>query len=810
MAPGLSDKRDDAAIPPYCDEALVDVTTTCKELGCVLGICDETSDKISRRVLSDNVSTSIPGIDVTIGFSERDVACFLGNTLGGRKFIALYSALATAFDPPECAAVLAVLIGHLLAQKGGHEMMTAERLSPLLSQIDERCQLSGFSNRTVSYEIKIAGELRARGHEAGSPSRLAKTPVVEAVARLVELLVLLQAGDSGNGDRRPKAIKIRAGRCAPWIAAFLHWWLGKASPIYLQEDEPPRWKAFNLHEDTGVGIELVFSTDNTRESVGIRALYALTEWEDFEFDLGQRERYAGLICVDTYFRLMLNAFRLNQGQAKEAAGEAIPYALREVRKGLKMCSGGCVSRDRWGAPCEIIAGIVDRQFQLRQQHESSGNDRLAVTSVPFEPFPERPDINKVLRLVEGCEGKHMQDLTRKMLGRAVYQHPQARAFLSKRYAAERAEWKAMSFATQFPVTEPSDTTIFLEQMAHIVATILAVSLFHDPERLLLTPDPFVWKGPALRRSTVISAIFKLFSKKKACCDVTEWHRVCRILAGEPQEDAEAQDTTISCYAGQAVWPDIVFARNLPKVEDSYLRLSWCRGALVYGGSGTQTQYHRVIGVDSRTQPDRLSRDRFKFPTRLGASNLCTGKTRLKLVAAPHGQVLECALRIRVRENGSWFVIGYADPSGILKSLAPAERLVRCAHQADAAFDLPQPREVDAGTDAGESSAPAPAREVYLCHPENALPWWWDWAARATDVEVAEKDLTRDELTPSGPLRESRGRPGLVAVVPVAGDEGLRLASLAKPVGAHVAVREAACAECCVRFCREFGFDILVL
>ncbi|KAI1091757.1 hypothetical protein F5B19DRAFT_493167 [Rostrohypoxylon terebratum] len=58
--------------------------------------------------------------------------------------------------------------------------------------------------------------------------------------------------------------------------------------------------------------------------------------------------------------------------------------------------------------------------------------------------------------------------------------------------------------------------------------------------------------------------------------------------------------------------------------------------------------------------------------------------------------------------------------------------------------------------------------------------------------------------------DAHGYPGAIAVIATAGDETMRMFALAKPVGAHVALRNKACVECCLKFCKENGFEILGL
>ncbi|KAI1400945.1 hypothetical protein F4819DRAFT_460037 [Hypoxylon fuscum] len=764
---GHSGSWDDVQFSRYSNKDYLKVTSACQELGDVLGICSETYNAVAGRVLADCSSTSIGEINVTIGFFQGDVACFLCHTSGGRKFFAIVCTLITAFDSSETAQVLETLMQlHLTREKGQYP--TAEQLVPLILAIDGRCQLSGFSSLVVDYEIMLS---RVRGYETVVPNRLGKTPDVEAVVMLIQLLLNLQAG--GSGSRSPAVVEIHGYRCVPWIAAFLRWWYRKQSLIYLEEDMPERNETFTTSE-TDISIKLKIPTsDSAPESVKIRARYSETEFNDYNFGLGRADHYLGLVSIETFFRLMLSAFKLDRGQANKAALEVIPYALSKARRALTMCSEGCVSPDSWGKACEITQSIESKKSRLWQQPEPSGANRLNVSPDRFEPFPERAEINSILQRVRGLENGHMQDLfnSKGNLGNSIWEHREASVFLEHEvHAAERVEWER-GFRSQFtPLDAPGATTQFSEQMAHIVATILALSLFRDPEQLLVRPDPFLWQFPELRPSTIISAISNIFSGKEGCCDVMEWHRVCRKLAGAQPEEAQGQpkrDAVVSCYAGQAMWPAITFACRIPGCDESYLRLLWRRGNLYQ--VPTWNRYRLIAGYDSRTPPAALPTgpDPALAPAgplapHAAAGNPITFEAGLLNLCDTE---LSCSL---VRRRADATPPTFADPNGVLKCLAAAQRLAACPHKPDAPLVV-HPHNA----------------ALRLCAPEDARPWCWD------HVREGAED-------------------GAVVAVPVAGDERARFFALAKPVGAHVAVRVGACAECCVRFCAGVGVRILVL
>ncbi|KAI1805965.1 hypothetical protein F4811DRAFT_551391 [Daldinia bambusicola] len=824
---------DNANFVPILGEDIPGITSACERLGDVLGIHDETCEEVKEHVATNYECAVLESLGITIGFPRQGIIQYLGSRPGGRRFLALVCALGTAFGTSESAQVVANLMSSHL-KLGEMSCPTAEKLCPLLNTIEAQCNFSNFANHVADYEITLARELRKRHFGPACPGRLDKTPDTDAVTKLVQLLLLRKAADPA--ERRPKAITIQAGSCVPWLVAFLRWWLRKTPMVYIGGGDGGQHQQANQQQfekliqgETSIGIKLSFpfcptQKDNAPELVRVRAVYSPSHWEDWTFRHGRAEqRYGGLVSIPTYFRLMLSAFRLDQGQAYQAAVEVVPYALSEARKSLTLCSEGCVARGRWGAPCDITTDLAGAKSKLwlqsREEEEEDKENKGAVLaselakirSGRFEPFPERAGINSILRLVSGCEGKHMQDLRSKQMGLPIYGHKEAAAFLGQaKHEAEREAWVAGGiFRPQLPLGQPGATTVFVEQMAHVVATILALSLFRDPERLMVRPDPLVWRSGELAPSTVISAICRVFRGQTACCDVTEWHRVCRKLAGGSEEggrpEMERRNVIISSGGGQAVWPATIVGTKLPASDESYLRLLWCRGKIF--NSHVQRSYRSVVAKNSLVTPDWVLSQSASATGMMtaDAGRQLAEKTRYVYNSVFHpqsNQVLECSMVRTLEYEGNRITSAALDPTGVVKSLASAERIESCPHDETAPADI-----VSTTTNVlGNDRAAFP--DMYLCTPENPLPWLRDWACRADDEQVSQQGLS--ELLQHVRSMGGGPAPSAVAVIPTAGDDRLRIFTLSKPVGAHVAIRGHACLACSVKFCKYFGFSVLVL
>ncbi|KAI6084087.1 hypothetical protein F4821DRAFT_280375 [Hypoxylon rubiginosum] len=701
----------------FQSEKFLSVTSACLEMGSCLGISSETCKRVEQRVLENPHSTPITPITpigAEVGFSHQDVTSYLGSTLPGAKFLALVCPLVTAFDPVECAEVLAgVMECYPKVKEGRHP--GAGAIVPLVSAIDARCELSGFAEHVVDYEILFTRRFRDK-----VKPRPCKTPSPKAILRLI---YLLQMGDLLN--TKLKSVNICAGVCLPWIAAFIHWWLDIKLEMEPLDDYDESFGAFKTEK--GVHITLgALLNESEFDQIEITAFrYSPLARNRQSFESGRLESYGGLVAIKSYFSLMLNAFQLDQGDAAEETEEVIPYALNDAYIRLRLCSERCISPRKL---CDLATRIA---------HSKRPGGDLRVVSSRFEPFPERSTVKKILHLVKGCEGESMHD------------------------------WKSGSRSRPAPPPTLEPRTIFAEQIAQIVATILALSLFYNPEELLIRPDPFVWRTFQTRPSTIISAIKKAFTGEDASCDVMEWHRICRKLAGdrggEAQEGEQQKqwETIIACFAGQVVWPAITFGLEIPKHE-SYLRLHWRRGHVRL--KSFPQVYSRVIGVNSRIDPGDVSQGEPELP--LGPVEF---KMEDEKSSGARGRVLLCSM-VRQSVHGSGTV--EANPCDVFKSLSSAEQLRWCPHA-----------DIDTDTDANIGTEDE------------------------SDV-VSSGIRTPDEL-PHGLDEIGETKLGTVAIVPAVDNDRLRFFALATSTGAHVAVGYEACDKCCIKFCTKFGINVLV-
>ncbi|KAI0007334.1 hypothetical protein F4779DRAFT_619684 [Xylariaceae sp. FL0662B] len=735
---------------------------TCGELGDILVTCNETCKKIQNTIDTGLKPSPLRDLGAVIGFSEYDCAAFLrqstsiGGSDAGLKFLALASALVTAFDPAESAEVLLLVIKKLIPQRAQHP--TVAQLYQIMDSVEGRCNLLGFANEVVQYETKITNLLRQRGYKGDTRGRLATIPPKEVIVKLVELFtqLKLRTGDSGNDT-----ILIHAYSCAPWIAAFVDMCYGETPLVLVVPPDQGKITGW-----TGLRICIaVKPTDDATRRVQITPNTTKPDPSSWLFSLSSNKYYGGVVNVKRYFQLLFTAFKLDQGQANKAAVEAIPHALYQARYGLTMCFEGCVNRARGGELCETTKNIME--------WKSTGNNRT-ICSNRFEPFPSNADIRKVLQLIKGLENAHMKPPNR--IG-PVFSLPQVESFLvHQNFEQERAEWQAE--ISRQPGVGIGPVAIFEEQIAHIVATILAISLFKQAEMIMLNPDTHIWTCPELVPSTIISAIRNTFRRGEGCCDVTEWHRACRILTGQRPNVQEQECSLVdafTCYRGQVICPAVLDKMSIPGPDESYLTLHWARGDLKVNNK----RHQRFVGRDTRSPRYFNDKPQYEPLERFDYNMYPSAAVDYQLLDPRIRGIRQLSLTIR---DGTLNYGLYADPCGAIKNLASAERLDRCAHEPNAPLDMRK----------------FSGLKIHICHPTETLPWWNEWARRASEEELSGLRVDKASLEYA------------LYIVPVSGIDSLRLYALSKPVGAHIAVRQNACVSCCIEFCMETGLNILVL
>ncbi|KAI1442965.1 hypothetical protein F5Y02DRAFT_429252 [Annulohypoxylon stygium] len=805
------------------------VATAYEKFGEMLSICDETCQQVEQTVGTFNREIDLAIFGVAIGFSDADAMRYFINTKGGLKFVALVCALVTAFGSRECAEILAQSMKHYLS-RAKKQYPTAEELLPLIRSIHDRCQLSGFADRIVNYEIKFIHHLLDLG--ATCPSRLGKTPAMALVIKIISMLQDLQADHADEFGFQLKAFEIRAGICALWIAAMLNWWSGKEATTYIIDRQSKKnVKLGPLHLGnvmTFVNLEIVIDQSSPPYARVLEFYPSMTKDLDSIDGIGKAEQYGGLVTISSYFRLMLCAFRLDRGEGEKAILEALPFVLAAAQSSLAVCSGACVTHDRWGSPCFHDLKRDRTQKGLRQQpgrqpdqqeqrSPRSDDPSSQIYTTTFKPFPSRPEIDRVLMLVPGCGLKKVQGISE-----PVHQYRSAATFVQSQNMD--SQWFRALFKSQLPpILHKGPVTRFTEQVAHVAATILALSLFEAVETLLVRPDPMVWRRGEVKPSTVISAICRVFGGEKACCDVEEWHRICRILAGddgsrekdeEIKPPVENDGTIVSCVGGQAVMSLIPFQKDLPGDDESFLKLNWRRGNMFHKHS--LRRCHKLTGSDSYSLQVRASMDAFEVPPGLTASHLSPDQHWAMVVReTPRQGILECAMVYHADEGEGGNLRRWINRGGMLRTLASTERIEACMHPPSSSVDIPAHAEQVRGPktiSANTSSASSPL-VVYPCGPGNPFPWFWECTkfinhelkgeGRAAVLKTVAKYSRRSSV-------DAHGYPGAIAVVSTYGDNNLRMFALSKPVGAHAALRHGACVECCLKFCKENEFEILVL
>ena len=294
----------------------------------------------------------------------------------------------------------------------------------------------------------------------------------------------------------------------------------------------------------------------------------------------------------------------------------------------------------------------------------------------------------------------------------------------------------------------------LRNLSFIAADVLALSLFDFPESLLVQLNNFRSTGK------LKSAIFEILSTGKAA--LCPWNAVLEAslnIIGHSISDTVSKNRWVmSCYRGQAVYPRLFETNQLE--DDGYLRLSWAQGLLRYQDETYEQAlapftFHALSSV-------HLNQSSLRTPVLTSSCNFFPRD--------------ELTWRISTEENILEVILSIADPVGTLRSascsptmvlstLASAIILKACPHSAESKLSKADP----------------------LCEYSHFL-------APLGVTTVGE----RREGSPT------------ITVVPVDGNNGLRMISLAAYTSPFpVVLRSKACLSCCLEVCRRGGYPVVI-
>ncbi|CAF9911630.1 hypothetical protein IMSHALPRED_010529 [Imshaugia aleurites] len=527
----------------------------CEKFGATLAMCPETNKKMEDLIIKVSGPKFVRFMTAQIGYSANDCATQLSRSFAGVQFLGLAAALVSSVGMFEGADALSAM---LMASASDKTLLpTVRQLKDLLGAMEHRLNRSGFSDTWVGYQILLSeglGPYYEQSHDHKNMlTELMRYPGADSISKLVEAFrELNRVGDA-------TAITIQAAYCAPWVMAFTRWCLGIPPSTYLPDrqallDQPEsRVKLFISNERNAFILEIAF-----QRSIGSPA--------DLLKSQALPRSRSGMITVECFGQMKCQEMGGETSDAYKAMSEALPYALKQICELLKL-SGGI--------------GPLD---------ETTMNKRARIVSeypmeIGTQPFPKDATISVILTRVLNSEShKYLQHLNE---GCLISDLPLVRLHLDR--LAKICTCKGCRRHSGMPDwSSYCKKSRFLSTIPLCAADILALSLFEDPETLLVLCE---YGDREYGTNSFTSAIDVIINQgKPVVCgaeDILAWGLA---MVGHTTEDVKNKNWVTSCFRGQAVYPKVFESRGI--CQPGYLRLSWAPGLLFFEGE----TYDRAIGL----------------------------------------------------------------------------------------------------------------------------------------------------------------------------------------------------------------------
>ncbi len=520
----------------------------CEKFGATLAMCPETNKKMEDLIIKVSGPKYVRFMSAQIGYSAKDSATQLSQSLAGVQFLGLAAALISTMSTFEGADALRVI---LVASASDKTLVpTARQLKDLLGVMEHRVNRSGFADIWVGYQILLSGGLRAL-HEQGYCKRpdevadLMQSPGIDGIFQMVEAFRQLnRLGDA-------TAITIRATSCAPWVMAFTRWCLGLPPSTYLPNGEA-------LLDQPASRMTLLIGNDVENASFEMAVQRSIDSPADLLQSQVSSRIPCGMVTVECFGRNRCLAIGGEESLAYAAMSEGLPYALKQA--------------------CELLQLFEDPRTAERVARDT----RVHHT----QPFPEDFIISSILTRVMNTESRRY--LKRLDEGQLISDLPLVRQHLrdlAESCACKHCQEQPMPSHERDHRQPTCKQETFLYSISQFAADILALSIFECPDGLLISLDPGRFNN---RFANKIKLIIK--SDKPTYFSVKEILACALRLVGHKDTD---RDWVISCYKGQAVYPRVYETGDIG--QPGYLVLYWAPGLLFFEGESYSRGIDRRVG-----------------------------------------------------------------------------------------------------------------------------------------------------------------------------------------------------------------------
>ncbi|KAF2470573.1 uncharacterized protein BDR25DRAFT_393691 [Lindgomyces ingoldianus] len=610
--------------------------TVCNAFGSTIAMCQETSRRIEAHVAPTPNPAIINFLQATAGYSKDDCASIMSRTLGGVQFLGLAAAIVSSMNPLEGARALDLMLRESASEESN--LPTLRQLKEFLVILEARCNLSAFADTVVGWQIFLT-EKPVLAPVLGKSTLF--TPPPEGVAHLVRAFRELHR----LGDSSASKIIIHTTSCTAWVVAFTKWCLGVPPSVFSDEGTP----ILEQPDSTVSVITRSKSNDDSQfqvevlDDIGVSLLRLAAH--------NGEQRWAGMVGIGSYGQWLLREFSFYNEATVQTLEEMLPYALHQTVTSLKF------SRYR----------LFDNSGPIDNWPETASKPNSpqiinSMLELGLTPFPEYGSISRIISLAFNMT--EQPTIRRLEEGTLIADLPVMNSYLQ---TLEKHCHCSLCSQENMAAYESCAKDRFFWNAAHMVADILALSLFHGPHA------PLIWCGHTLSsRNSFVGAIYSILTAGSINhCEIysaLEWAH--DLVGHNVLPENNPRDWIMSCYKGQVIYPAIFDYFSVRK--HGFLAMFWLPGSLRYKG-GTYSRVQSSHGPVSGEDP--ITATYTKPVSQL--CNLVPG-LRLSWKVKVGDDVLEASVSLDGM-GGTYSHITYP-PGMILPNLASALLVEACQHE----------------------------------------------------------------------------------------------------------------------------------
>ena len=604
----------------------------CERFGSTIAMSPEACLKIEKSVLPTPPTAVLRFVQGVIGYSADDCATQLGSTLAGLQFLGLAATLTTTLSVFDGATALQLMLKSSAADKT--LLPTTIQLRDLLASLEPRMHRSGFVDDVVGWYLMLSDISGMRTGREGDYS-----PSMKTVQNLVDCFRELHR--IGSATAIKATIRVRS--CAPWVIAFTKWCLGVPPSVYLDSGTPV------IEQPASKVVVIVRVSKNTQNCDDMLVV-------TIEHSIGNPETllapdthvpWTGMVTIETYGKWFLKNRRLDRKDDLHVLHRCLPYATKAVLDALK---------------------VWDRKPKMDTLTDFTNNFGEFIT-VPFRG--DGPASEILSRMLNSDTVQGLQRLETGMNVRDLL-------FVRQHLAALRKVCRCAK-CSNIPMGGPDcDQELFMNRMSNFVADVIALSLFHCSETLLVHLHV-----PERMGNEFLEAVRCIITSKgiPVCPteSIVDW---ALSLVGHqmyaPNSYSYGWRWAMTCFKGQAVYP--TFFEQCRIRKRGFLALSWLPGLLKHSGD----VYARVGASDEEllyTPGPQVSGEKVLRPLNLFPDHALDWRV------TPRETFLELSVVLRSAETGREY---HNNPWHLLSAHSRALILESCGHSRDAPLKQAEP------------------------------------------------------------------------------------------------------------------------